>query len=108
MNKTIPDDFPRDTAPASLSGAQPKFAARMIDGKFFVGPTAEERAERWRICEDLARQLVAVAHKDMAKFPEHSREVTLERVRRAVEGKGWASVAEAEWLASRLRVLLGG
>jgi hypothetical protein len=79
----------------------------MIGGKFVVGLTAEERFERWNFCEDLAQQLVAVALKDAAKFPEHSCEVTLRRVRRGLEGKGWVSVVEADWLMARLRILLG-
>jgi hypothetical protein len=28
----VPDDFPRDVAPAALTGAQPKLAARMTNG----------------------------------------------------------------------------
>ncbi|CAE6895246.1 hypothetical protein R69927_05054 [Paraburkholderia domus] len=42
----VPDDFPRDAAPAALAGAQPKLAARMINGRFVVGLTEEERMER--------------------------------------------------------------
>lgn len=107
MTLRVPDDFPRDVTPASLAGRQMKLAGRLIDGKFVVGLTAEERYERWEVCEDLAQQLVAVAHKDAAKFPQHSLEVTLRRVRRGIEGKGWLSVVEADWLMARLRILLG-
>jgi hypothetical protein len=107
MSTPVPDDFPRDVTPASLSGAQPKLAVRMIDGKFVGGLTAEERAERWTVCEDLAHQLVPKTIKDAAKNPEHSHDETLRRVRRAIEGKGWVSVLEADWLMARLRVLLG-
>jgi hypothetical protein len=84
-----------------------KFAGRLVDGKFVVGLTAEERYERWDFCEDFAQQLVAVALKDATKYPQHSRDVTLRRVRQGVEGKRWVSVVEADWLMQRLRVLLG-
>jgi hypothetical protein len=104
--RNVPDDFPRDVTPASLPGAQPKLAARLIDGKFLVGQTDEERFERWDVCEDLAQQLVAKAQKDSERYPQHSREVTLQRIRRAIEGKGWVSVVEADWLVQRLRALL--
>jgi hypothetical protein len=104
--RNVPDDFPRDLTPASLSRAQPKLAARLIDGKFLVGQTDEERFERWDVCEDLAQQLVAKAQKDSERYPQHSREVTLQRIRRAIEGKGWVSVVEADWLVQRLRALL--
>jgi hypothetical protein len=86
MTQHAPDDFPRDTTPASLSGARPKFAGRMVGGKLVIGLTAEQRFERWDLCEDLAQQLVAVADRDAGRFPEHSREVTLQRVRRGIEG----------------------
>ncbi|ANB74755.1 hypothetical protein AYM40_15840 [Paraburkholderia phytofirmans OLGA172] len=102
----VPDDFPRDTTPASLAGSQPKFAGRLIAGRFVVGLTAPERYQRWDVCEDLARQLVSKTLKDAAKFPENSHDVTLRRMRRAIEGKGWTSVVETDWLMARLRVLL--
>jgi hypothetical protein len=79
----------------------------MIDDKFVVRLTDEELAERWTVCEDLAHQIVPKALKDAAKFPQHSHDETLRRVRRAIDGKGWVSVIEADWLVERLRVLLG-
>ncbi|MGP8435022.1 hypothetical protein ACT2FY_23985 [Paraburkholderia fungorum] len=107
MNTPVPDDFPRDAAPVALSGAQPKLAARITDGKFVAGLTAEERAERWTICEDLAHQLVPKAVKDAEKNPDHSHDETLRRIRRAIEAKGWTERPETDWLMARLRVLLG-
>lgn len=106
MSSQIPDDFPHDTTPASLSGSQPKLAMRRIAGRFVVGLTAPERYERWDLCEDLARQLVSKTLKDAAKFPENSHDVTLRRMRRAIEGKAWTSVVETDWLMERLRTLL--
>jgi hypothetical protein len=102
----VPDDFPRDVTPASLSGAQPKLAGRLIAGRFVVGQTDDERHERWELCEDLAHQLVGKAQKDAGKNPHHSSEDTLQRIRRAIESKGWVTVVEADWLLERLRVLL--
>jgi hypothetical protein len=102
----VPEDFPWDTTPASLAGAQLKFAARKIDGKIVVGLTAAERVQRWDLCEDLAQQLVAKARKDADKYPQNSPDVTLRRIRRAIESKGWTSVVETDWLMERLRILL--
>jgi hypothetical protein len=45
--------------------------------------------------------------KDATKFPQHSREVTLRRTRRALAAKNWVSRAELDWLMERLRILLG-
>jgi hypothetical protein len=106
MTKHVPEDFPRDVTPASLAGAHPKLAGRLIDGKFVVGLTEEERFERWDICEDLAQQLVGVAHKEASKYPENSRDVILERVQRGIESKRWTSAVETNWLVARLRSLL--
>ena len=103
----VPDDFPRDTTPASLAGSQPKLAGRLIAGRFVVGLTAPERYQRWDVCEDLARQLVSKTLKDAAKFPENAHDETLRRMRRAIESTGWTSVVETDWLMERLRVLLG-
>lgn len=104
---SVPADFPWQPIPASLSGSQPKLSGRMIDGKFVVGLTAEERWVRWDMCEDLAHQLVPKASKDAAKFPDHSHETTLQRVRRAIEARSWTEGLETDWLIERLRVLLG-
>ncbi|MDR5813832.1 hypothetical protein QCE62_09565 [Caballeronia sp. LZ033] len=107
MLSDVPDDFPRDVTPASLSGAQMKLAGRLIDGKFVVGQTPEERFERWDLCEDLAQQLVHKALADAAKYPENSSDVTLQRMRNALQKKGWVTVVEMDWLIERLRALLG-
>lgn len=64
LTSCVPPDFPWDPTPALLSGTQPKLAGRMLDGRFVVGLTAEERFIRWDLCEDLARQLVPKTLKD--------------------------------------------
>ncbi|MDR6472145.1 hypothetical protein J2777_005886 [Paraburkholderia graminis] len=107
LTSCIPVDFPQNPTPALLSGTQPKLARRMIDGRFVGGLTAEERWVRWDICEDLAQQLVAKTLKDAAKYPKNSREVTLRRMRHAIERKNWTARVETDWLMERLRALLG-
>jgi len=106
MTKHVPEDFPRDVTPASIAGAHPKLAGRLIDGKFVVGLTEEERFERWDICEDLAQQLVEVVHREASRYPENSCEETLDRVRRGIEAKQWTYAVETNWLMARLRSLL--
>ena len=107
LNAQVPSDFPWDPTPALLSGTQPKLAGRWIDGRFVVGLTAEERYIRWDMCEDLAQQLVPKTLKDAAKYPQNSREVTLRRMKKAIQSKGWMERVETDWLMSRLRILLG-
>jgi hypothetical protein len=103
----VPEDFPRDTMPAVMPGAQPKIGVVLSGGIYIAGQSDEERHERWVICEDLANQLVAVAKKEAAAHPEHSLDHTLERVRVSVARKGWVSTEELAWLEKRLRILLG-
>ncbi len=55
----VPDDFPRHPFPASLPGAQPKFSARLIDGRYVVGPTEDELIARFLMCSDLVDQLTS-------------------------------------------------
>ncbi|WP_322050551.1 hypothetical protein [Paraburkholderia bannensis] len=102
----VPDDFPRDNSSGIVAGAQPKICVTLSEGKYAAGQTDSMREERWSICEDLAHQLITKAQKDMAANPEHSRDVTLERIRVAVVRKGWLSPAELPWLITRLRALL--
>lgn len=104
---SVPADFPWQPILTSLPGAQPKLAGRLINGKYVVGLTADERYVRWDMCEDLAQQLVPKALKDATKFPEHSHDTTLKRVRRAIEAKSWTEGLETDWLIERLRGLLG-
>ncbi len=42
----VPEVFPRGDTAATIPGAQPKFIARKIDGRYVVGLTKEERHER--------------------------------------------------------------
>jgi len=87
ISRQVPDNFPWDRTPASLSGARPKFADRIICDTLVLGLIAGERYERWEDCEDPAQQLVAVAYKDAANCPEHSQDVTLQRAMRRCRQK---------------------
>lgn len=102
----VPDDFPHDDVIGVVPGAQPKLCVRESEGRYVARQTAFERAERWSICEDLAQQLVPKVVNDAMAHPGHCRQVTLERVRAALERKGWVSGDELAWLISRLRTLL--
>ncbi|EUC18711.1 UNVERIFIED_ORG: hypothetical protein BDU10_5343 [Burkholderia sp. CF145] len=105
-NLNVPEWFPRDDAPPVVSGTQPKVCARLSNGAYVVGQSDEEWLERWLICEDLARQLVAVAEKDALAHPEQSSSQTLGRVRASVARKAWVSPDELTWLTERLQQLL--
>jgi hypothetical protein len=101
----VPDDFPR-TTPAALSGFQPKLPVRRINGMYVSGQTAEERAERYNICEDLAHQLIPVARKDELSRKGQQRAQTLKRLRVGVQRKRWVDADELDWLIKRVAQLL--
>jgi hypothetical protein len=105
---TIPEDFPRDPFPSAIPGTQAKFSARLIDGKFVVGLTAEELQERYAACEDLALQLIARTQRkknqglltDIDAFFEET-EIRL-RAQNARDDWGFSD-PELIWISMRVR-----
>lgn len=100
----VPDDFPRDPFPAALSGAQPKFAARLIEGRYVVGLTPEERAERYLGCLDLVDQLTAYVHKKLAQKPDLTLTAVLDNLASRIPQQGWdLGGPELVWIEKHLR-----
>ncbi|MDW5443802.1 hypothetical protein [Polaromonas sp. SM01] len=100
----IPASFPRDPWPAAIPGAQPKLAARLIDGCYIVGMTDEELLERYEMCEDLIQQLLVYCKRKQTEHPEWSREALLQKVEKSARTQGWdISPIEITWLIGRLR-----
>lgn len=109
---TVPDDFPRGGSIASIAGAQPKLAARLIDGKYVVGWTPAELLERYESCEDLATQLAAYCTRKALANPGWSQGFNLQRAARGMSEKvmnGLWDVTEAEqaWVMERVKLILG-
>lgn len=109
----VPADFPRDKPLASVPGAQPKLAVRLVDGKYISGLTDEEGLERYKCCEDLAQQCVTYCARKVAKVPALTRELCLTNVRKGcalkVQSGEWVYLSEAEldWVIKRARQILG-
>lgn len=102
----VPEDFPRVAPAATIPGAQLKFAARKIDGRFLVGLTEEELCERWKYCEDLAQQLAARTQRKRAAGLISDLDVFYKETEQRVRGQGWdLSNDEVVWLMNRMRVL---
>jgi len=100
----IPDDFPREVAVASLSGAQPKVAVQLDadSGRYFNGPTAEDVQERYEVCEDLVIQLVAKCRSNRGtKYSHLSEPQILERLFAQLLGTSWGSRSEMAWVIRR-------
>lgn len=102
----VPEDFPRNPFPASLSGAQPKLAARLIDGRFIVGLTLDERVERYLVCVDLVEQLLDFCTREAGEHPTWTQEELLSWVERGVRNKQttWRlGAAEIDWIVAQMR-----
>jgi hypothetical protein len=102
-NNPVPDDFPRNRQPTSVSGYQQKLALRKVDGQFVEGWTDEELHARFDACSDLVEQLTAYSKRKLAEKPEMSVAALLPKVRRGIEGKGWdLTEAELDWVMARV------
>ncbi len=100
----IPDDFPRDPFPAALPGAQQKFVARKIDGRYVVGLTEEERRERYDACLDLVEQLTVYTEKKHRQRSDLTISELLDVFDRDIRLKDWGlGGVELDWIMKQLR-----
>lgn len=101
---TVPDDFPSNPFPAALPGAQPKVAARLIDGQYVVGLTEDERRGRFLMCQDLVEQLTGYAERKRTERTDLTLPALLNAIDASVRTKGWevASI-ELDWIMGRVR-----
>lgn len=103
---TVPADFPRGGEAGSVSGAQPKLLARVIDGKYVVGLTAEELHARWFFCEDLAIQFAARTTRKLAEGKVPDLDAFYRDTERRIRAQPWGlSEEEIQWLMKRSREL---
>nr|WP_147310393.1 hypothetical protein [Cupriavidus taiwanensis] len=101
----IPADFPCDPFPAAVGGAQPKFAARVVDGKYVVGLPQEERVKRYLMCADLVEQLLTYCRRKASEHPDWSQDSLLSRVEQGVRNKAavWdLGRPEVDWIVERV------
>jgi hypothetical protein len=100
----VPDDYPRDPYPAALGGAQPKFSARLIDGRYVVGLTGEERRERYLYCSNWVETLVAYVPNKRLQRPDMSLEDVLQYVHAGIRReRGDLGELELDWIMAKLR-----
>jgi len=104
----IPKDFPRDPHPGAVPGAQEKFLARLVDGRYVVGLTDDELKERYDVCVDLVEQLLPYCIRKQSENPTWTTADVLRRVHLGLQSKRWGqSLAEIHWIVNRLAVRLG-
>jgi hypothetical protein len=108
--RRVPDDFPREPDPGSVTGVQPKLLVREIDGRYQSGLSEEQLWVRYDACEDLASQLSAYASRKIASSGL-SPDVALARAEKGVRlkvgtGEWDFSQCEVTWVMKRTRQLL--
>ena len=105
-NNGMPADFPPRTRVTAISGAQPKIAVALVDGKYYApGNSPHEMRADWEMCEDLAHQLVPYCRKKLPRYK--SRKITLAQVHEGVLAKKWCSPEQSFWMIRRTAALLG-
>lgn len=104
----VPYCFPRDPWPTALPGAQPKFAARLLQGRYVVGLTDVEREERYLMSADLLEQLTAHVRHNRTQQSTEPLESYLLRLEQMVRDQGGeVSPIEMTWVFQQLRTLHG-
>jgi len=104
---SVPADFPRGEQPGAVPGAQLKYLARQVDGKFIVGPTDEEVRGRYEACEDFARQFASYACQYLGECSGLSLDEILGRVQASItnkvrSGKWVLSTSEIDWILNHV------
>ena len=102
--KKIPDDFPRDPFPASISGFQPKVGLRLIDGEYVAGLTHQERMDRYVCCLDMVEQLTNYTLRKRQERPDLTLLQLLDQIDKGIRFKSW-ELAEVElaWIMVKVR-----
>lgn len=110
VDTLVSEDFPRHPFPASLSGAQLKFSARLIDGRYVVGPTNDELRARFLMCNDLVEQLTGYLERKRRERTDFTLVALLDQVDLGIRRKGWEiDKLEFDWIMKQLRAkFLGG
>lgn len=100
----VSSDFPHDPFSTALSGSQPKFSALLIDGRYVVGLTHEERKERYLACMDLVDQLTAYVNRKHAQKPDLTMSAILDNVAGRIAHQVWElGSVELDWIMKQLR-----
>lgn len=100
----VPPDFPSVGHEGALPGAQEKYAARHIDGKFVVGLTDDELRERFEECSNIVAQLAPLFLDELRRFPNFDEARHLTRLRNGIRAKRWAiTSAEVDWMVEQVR-----
>jgi hypothetical protein len=108
--RSVPEDFPRETRTGSLAGSQPKLLLRKVGDRYAAGLTPDELYERYNAVEHLANWLAVYTQRKIATkgwgFDEALRRVELGVENKVRSGTWDISAAEISWLMVRTRQIM--
>lgn len=102
----IPLNFPSDSYASALSGAQPKLAMVLIDGKYYPeGDTPTQKLERYLMCEDLAQQGLEYCKRKIKDSTVADPNAAMLRLFSGLQSKDWCTPAQKKWIVLRAAAL---
>jgi hypothetical protein len=104
-----PADFPQYTDLGAVAGVQPKYAARLIDGRYVVGLTVEEFYSRYTVSHDMVNQLVDLCQSELDERKNVDVGELFREVREGVaHTRDWGFTdAERHWMMVQLCSRMG-
>lgn len=103
----ISEDFPRPRGECTVPGAQPKFSARLVEGRFIAGASEEELRARHAVCVEYVQVLPAHCRQLKSEHADFSTDGILERVGRALARRHhWMSGPEINWVIAKVALEL--
>ena len=109
-DEKAPADFPREPAPGSISGLQPKLLVTKVDGEFRPTVDEEEIYRRWLVCEDLVQQLNLKTVKRLREGRIANLDDYINKLQQWLEVQEWdgwtLTCPEAQWMRHRIKTLV--
>jgi len=94
----VPDDFPIQTTPSGLAGAQPKMDLVEEDGKYYaLGTSPAEVLEIFQMCDDLVDQMGAYCTRKLPDF-QGDQEKVMAAAFQGLLHKHWCTADQSAWI----------
>lgn len=106
----VPVDYPCESRPIALTGAQAKIALVIEDGKYYQpGDAPSERRLAWLFSESLVEQFTekCLESKSGKRAEMSEIEIIAQYVDRAIAAEGFGTPAQVRWTFRKVARLLG-
>jgi hypothetical protein len=100
--RIVPKDFPVTVHLSAIAGAQPKIGLIEEEGRFYApGTSPSEVDAAFRMCEDLALQMVAYCQRKLASF-NGDKGATVKSALDGLLAKRWCTDEQCVWIMRRV------